>query len=184
MLKTSYMEGPLGQGLVPISKGLARSPLFSLTLWRPPYSTPSCRRSNEEDLRKVDLLECLKKVSTHQIPPIALVSDEETEESMFKKYFETRERITAVKKRLAILDQTEWMLRERIIEVDMKTPSVKRKIAKIDQEIINITKAFAMIPEIERDIKKLNFGNASSTRGNDKTKEGSDNESTGSSPYS
>ncbi|KAG5570231.1 hypothetical protein H5410_059997 [Solanum commersonii] len=47
----------------------------------------------------------------------------------------------------------------------METTSVKRKIAKIDQEIINITKASARIPKIERDIKKLNFGNASSMRG-------------------
>ncbi|KAH0678511.1 hypothetical protein KY284_019596 [Solanum tuberosum] len=66
----------------------------------------------------------------------------------------------------------------------METTSVKRKIAKIDQEIINITKASARIPEIEWDIKKLNFGNASSMRGNGKTKEGSDDESTRSSPYS
>ncbi|KAH0762338.1 hypothetical protein KY290_018411 [Solanum tuberosum] len=66
-------------------------------------------------------------------PPIALVSNEETEESMFKIFIETKERIAAAKRRLAILDQTEWMLRERIIEVDMETVSVKRKIAKIDQ---------------------------------------------------
>ncbi|KAL3359208.1 hypothetical protein AABB24_015994 [Solanum stoloniferum] len=118
------------------------------------------------------------------IPPIALVSEEETEESMFKKFIETKERIAATKRRLALLDQTEWMLRERIIEVDMETSSVKRKIAKIDQKIINITKASARISEIEWDIKKLNFGNASSMRENGKTKEGSDDESTGSSPYS
>ncbi|KAH0689864.1 hypothetical protein KY289_017222 [Solanum tuberosum] len=67
------------------------------------------------------------------IPPIALVSNEEIEESMFKIFIETKERIAAAKRRLAILDQTEWMLRERIIEVDMETASVKRKIAKIDQ---------------------------------------------------
>jgi len=124
-----------------------------------------------------------KRVNT-PIPPIAMVSDEETEESMFRKFVETRERIDAAKRRLAILDQTEWILRERIIEVDMKTASVKRKIAKIDEEIINITKASARIPKIERDIKKLNFGNASSMRGNGKTKVGSNDESTGSSPYS
>ncbi|KAH0754086.1 hypothetical protein KY290_024356 [Solanum tuberosum] len=118
------------------------------------------------------------------ISPIALVSDEETEESMFRKFVETRERIAVAKSRLAILDQTEWMLRERIIEVDMKTTSVKRKIAKIDQEIRNITKVSARIPEIERDIKKLNFGNAPTMRGKGKTKVGSDDESTGSSPYS
>ncbi|KAG5600522.1 hypothetical protein H5410_031892 [Solanum commersonii] len=118
------------------------------------------------------------------IPPIALVSDEETQESMFKKFIETKERIAAAKRKLAILDQTKWMLRERIIEVDMETVSVKRKIEKIDQEIINITKASARIPEIERDIKKLNFGNAFSMRGNGKTKDGSDDESTGSSFYS
>ncbi|KAH0682409.1 hypothetical protein KY290_020233 [Solanum tuberosum] len=64
---------------------------------------------------------------------------------MFKKFIETKERIVAAKWRLAILDQTEWMLRERIIEVDMEIASVKRKIAKIDQEIINITKASARI---------------------------------------
>ncbi|KAG5608025.1 hypothetical protein H5410_029517 [Solanum commersonii] len=118
------------------------------------------------------------------IPLIALVSDEETEGSIFRKFVETRERIAATKRRLAVLDQTEWMLRERIIEVDMETTLVKRKIAKIDQEIVNITKASARIPEIERDIKKLNFGNPSSIRGNDKTKVGSGDESTGSSPYS
>ncbi|KAG5620332.1 hypothetical protein H5410_005550 [Solanum commersonii] len=101
------------------------------------------------------------------IPPIALVSEAETEESMFKKFIETKERIAAAKRRLAILDQTEWRLRERIIEVDMETTSVKRKI-----------------PKIERDIKKLNFRNASSMRGNGKIKEGLDVESTGSSPYS
>ncbi|KAH0669075.1 hypothetical protein KY289_023568 [Solanum tuberosum] len=104
------------------------------------------------------------------IPPIALVSEEETEEPMLRKFIETRERIAAAKRRLAILDQTEWILRERIIEVDMETASVKRKIAKIDQEIINITKASARIPEIERDIKKLNFGNAPTMRGKGKTK--------------
>ncbi|KAG5572691.1 hypothetical protein H5410_062457 [Solanum commersonii] len=65
------------------------------------------------------------------IPPIALVSDEETEESMFRKFVETRERIAAAKRRLAILDQTEWMLRERIIEVDMKTPLVKIRLQKL-----------------------------------------------------
>ncbi|KAH0706036.1 hypothetical protein KY285_010567 [Solanum tuberosum] len=118
------------------------------------------------------------------IPPIALVSEEDAEESMFKKFVETKERIAAAKMRLAILDQTEWMLRERIIEVDMETTSVKRKIAKIGQEIINITKASARIPEIERDIKQLNFGNASSMREKGKTKVGSDDESTRSSPYS
>ncbi|KAH0746550.1 hypothetical protein KY285_008207 [Solanum tuberosum] len=118
------------------------------------------------------------------IPPIALVGDEETQELMFKKFIETKERISATKRRLAILDQTEWMLRERIIEVDMETTSVKKKIAKIDQEIINITKASARIPEIERDIKQLNFGNASSMRGKGKTKVGSDDESTRSLPYS
>ncbi|KAH0776854.1 hypothetical protein KY290_008270 [Solanum tuberosum] len=117
------------------------------------------------------------------IPPIALVSDEETQELMFKKFIETKERIAAAKRRLAILDQTEWMLRERIIEVEMETASVKKKIAKIDQEIINITKASARIPKIERDIKQLNFGNASSMRGKGKTKVGSDDESTGSLPY-
>uniref|UniRef100_M1DMU3 Uncharacterized protein n=1 Tax=Solanum tuberosum TaxID=4113 RepID=M1DMU3_SOLTU len=124
-----------------------------------------------------------KSVNT-PIPPIALVSKEEIEESMFKKFVETRERIAAAKRRLAVLDQTEWMLRERIIEVDMETTSMKRKIAKIDQEIINISKASARIPEIELDIKKLNFGKASFARGNGKTKEVSDDESTGSSPYS
>ncbi|KAG5601502.1 hypothetical protein H5410_032872 [Solanum commersonii] len=118
------------------------------------------------------------------ILPIALVSEEETKESMFKKFIETKERIAAAKRKLAVLDQTEWMLRERIIEIDMEITSVKRKIIKNDQEIINITKASARIPEIERDIKKLNFGNASSMRGNDETKERSDDESTGSSPYS
>ncbi|KAH0679862.1 hypothetical protein KY284_020947 [Solanum tuberosum] len=118
------------------------------------------------------------------ISPIALVSDEKTEESMFRKFIETEERISAAKRRLAILDQTERMLRERTIEVDMETTSVKRKIARIDQEIINITKASARIPEIERDIKKINFGNASFMREKGKTKEGSDDESTGSSPYS
>uniref|UniRef100_M1DPU9 Uncharacterized protein n=1 Tax=Solanum tuberosum TaxID=4113 RepID=M1DPU9_SOLTU len=118
------------------------------------------------------------------ISPIAFVSDDETEESMFKKFIETKLRIAAAKRRLAILDQTEWMLRERIIEVDMETTSVKRKIAKIDQEITIITKASARIPKIERDINKLNFGNASSMRGNGKTKVGSNDESTGSSPYS
>ncbi|KAG5604561.1 hypothetical protein H5410_026053 [Solanum commersonii] len=66
-----------------------------------------------------------------------------------EKICETRERIAATKRRLAVLDQTEWMLRERIIEVDMETTLVKRKIAKIDQEIVNITKASARIPEIE-----------------------------------
>ncbi|KAG5615540.1 hypothetical protein H5410_015364 [Solanum commersonii] len=66
-----------------------------------------------------------------RIPPIALVSNEETKESMFRKIIETKERIPAAKRRLAILDQTEWMLRERIIEVDMKTASVKTKIAKL-----------------------------------------------------
>uniref|UniRef100_M1DYC9 Uncharacterized protein n=1 Tax=Solanum tuberosum TaxID=4113 RepID=M1DYC9_SOLTU len=118
------------------------------------------------------------------IPHTALVSEEETEESMFRKFVKTKERIAATKRRLAILDQTEWMLRERIIEVDMETSLVKRKIAKIDQEIINITKASARIPEIERDIKKLNFGNASSMRRKCKTKVGSDDEGSGSSPYS
>ena len=44
------------------------------------------------------------------IPPIALVSDEETQESMFKKFIETKERIATAKKRLAILDQTKWTL--------------------------------------------------------------------------
>ena len=78
--------------------------------------------------------------------------------------------IAAAKRRLAILDQTEWTLRERIIEVDMETASVKRKIAKIDQEIIKITKETARIPDIERAIKKLNFGNAYSMRGKGKTK--------------
>ncbi|KAG5596651.1 hypothetical protein H5410_037883 [Solanum commersonii] len=124
-----------------------------------------------------------EKSANAPISPIALVSDEETKESMFKKFIETKERIAAAKRRLAILDQTEWILRERIIEVDMETTSVKRKITKIDQEIINITKTSARIPEIERDSKKLNFGNASSMRGNDRTKEGSDDESTGLSPY-
>ncbi|KAG5598694.1 hypothetical protein H5410_030064 [Solanum commersonii] len=124
-----------------------------------------------------------KSVNT-PIPPIALVSEEETEKSMFKKIVETKERIAATKRRLAILYQTEWMLRERIIEVDMETTSVKREIAKIEQEIINIIKASARIPEIERDIKKLNFGNASSMRGKGKTKVGSDDESTRLSPYS
>uniref|UniRef100_M1DXI8 Uncharacterized protein n=1 Tax=Solanum tuberosum TaxID=4113 RepID=M1DXI8_SOLTU len=118
------------------------------------------------------------------IPPIALGIEEETEESIFKKFIKTKEKITAAKRRLAVLDQTEWMLRERIIEVDMETASVKRNIAKIHQEIINITKVSARIPKIERDIKKLNFGNASSMKGNSKTKEGSDDESTRSSPYS
>lgn len=65
----------------------------------------------------------------------------------------------------------------------MEAASVKRKIAKINQEIINITKAIARIPKIERDIKKLNLGNASSMRGKGKTKEGSDDERTESSPY-
>uniref|UniRef100_M1D898 Uncharacterized protein n=1 Tax=Solanum tuberosum TaxID=4113 RepID=M1D898_SOLTU len=118
------------------------------------------------------------------ISPIALVSEEEIEESIFKKFVETKDRIAAAKRRLAVLDQTEWMLRERIIEVDMETISVKRKIAKFDQEIINITKASTRIPEIERDIKKINFGNVSFMRGNGKTKEGSNDKSTGSSPYS
>ncbi|KAK4724272.1 hypothetical protein R3W88_027051 [Solanum pinnatisectum] len=103
---------------------------------------------------------------------------------MFKKFVETEKRIVAAKRKLEILDQTEWMLRERIIEVDMEIASVKRKIAKIDQEIINITKVFARIPKIERDIRKLNLGIISSMRGNGKTKEGSDDESTGSSPDS
>ena len=89
---------------------------------------------------------------------------------MFKKLIETKERIVAAIKRLAILDQTEWMLRERIIEVDMEIALVKRKIAKIDQEIIKITKETARIPDIERAIKKLNFGNASSVRGKGKTR--------------
>ncbi|KAG5621492.1 hypothetical protein H5410_006710 [Solanum commersonii] len=104
------------------------------------------------------------KSANTPIRPIAFVSDEETEKSMFRKFVETRERIAAAKRRLAILDQTEWILRERIIEVDMERTSVKRKIAKIDQKIINITKASARIPKIERDIKKLNFRNASSMR--------------------
>ncbi|KAG5614702.1 hypothetical protein H5410_014526 [Solanum commersonii] len=80
------------------------------------------------------------------IPPIALVNDEETKESIFRKFVETKERIDAAKRRLAILDQTEWMLRERIIE------------------------ASARIPEIEWDIKKINFGNASSMRAKVKQK--------------
>lgn len=57
-----------------------------------------------------------------------------------------------------------------IIYMDIKKTSVKRKIAKIDQEIINIIKAPARIPKIERVIKKLNFGNAYSMRGKGKTK--------------
>ena len=81
--------------------------------------------------------------------PITLVNDGKTKESMFKKFIETKERIVATQRRLEILDQNEWMLRERIIEVYMETASVKIKIAKINQEIINITKATARIPEIE-----------------------------------
>ncbi|KAG5590470.1 hypothetical protein H5410_040984 [Solanum commersonii] len=105
-----------------------------------------------------------KKSVNAPIPPFALVSDEETKEWMFRKFIETKERIAEAKRRLAILDQTEWMLREIIIE------------------IINLTKASAWIPKIERDIKKLSFGNSFSMRGKGKTKVGLDDESTGSSP--
>ena len=124
-----------------------------------------------------------KKDVNAPILPSTSVSDRETKVLMFKKFIETKERKVAAKRRLAILDQTEWTLRERIIEVDMEIASVKRKIAKINQEIINITKATARIPEIEQAIKKINFGNASSMRGKGKTKAGSDDESTGLSPY-
>ena len=62
------------------------------------------------------------------------------------------------------------MLRERIIEVNIEKALVKRKIAKIDQEII-ITKETTKITQNERDTKKINFGNSSSMSGKGKTKE-------------
>ena len=71
------------------------------------------------------MLECQKKDVNAPISPSSSVSDRETKELMFKKIIETKEMIAAAKRRLAILDQTEWTLRERIIEVDMETASVK-----------------------------------------------------------
>ena len=53
-----------------------------------------------------------KKDVNAPISPSASVSDRETKELMFKKIIETKEMIAAAKRRLAILDQTEWMLRE------------------------------------------------------------------------
>ena len=53
-----------------------------------------------------------KKDVNAPISPSASVSDRETKELMFKQFIETKERIVAAKKRLSILDQTEWMLRE------------------------------------------------------------------------
>ena len=125
----------------------------------------------------------MSEKGVHASPPVIdLVSDEETEESIMEKLAKTKERIAAAKKKLEILDQTEWMMQKRIIEVYIKTTSVKRKIAKIDQEIINISRASAKIPEIAHDIGKLNLGNMSSMGGKSKMNEGSDNESIGSSP--
>ncbi|KAG5616155.1 hypothetical protein H5410_015979 [Solanum commersonii] len=61
----------------------------------------------------------------------------------------------------------------------METASVKKKNAKINQEIINITKAPTRVPEFEHGIGKLKLGNVSSISEKSKTKEGL-NESIGS----
>lgn len=49
---------------------------------------------------------------------------------------------------------------------------MKRKIAKINQYMINIIKASTKIPKNEWVIKKVNFGKASSMLRKGKTKEG------------
>lgn len=88
------------------------------------------------------------------IPPISLVSDGKTKESLFKILIENKEKIASSKKRLSIQDQNKWTLQQRIIEVYMETNSVKRMIKKIDEEIISITKETKESLQLKRTLRR------------------------------